>query len=99
MRTNGLGRKVSDEYAVPLCRAHHRELHRAGKEIPWWQSRGIAPLAVAEELWQKSQSGKALNERTGLLDGSPDKPPHRTVNGNGQSLEDSIAGQLAGPLP
>src|SRR4029079_6191319 len=39
-----LGRKVSDEYTVPLCRAHHRELHRAAKEIPWWQSRGIAPL-------------------------------------------------------
>lgn len=54
-----LGRKVSDEYAVPLCRAHHRELHRAGKELAWWQSRGIAPLAAAEALWQKSQSGQA----------------------------------------
>src|SRR5205807_3889082 len=41
-----LGRKVSDEYTVPLCRAHHRELHRAAKELPWWQSLGIAPLAV-----------------------------------------------------
>jgi hypothetical protein len=57
-----LGRKVSDEYTVPLCRAHHRELHRATKEIPWWHSHGIAPLAVAEALWQKSQSGRALNE-------------------------------------
>jgi hypothetical protein len=66
-----LGRKVSDEYAVPLCRAHHRELHRAGKEIAWWQSRGIAPLAVAEALWQKSQSGKALNDQIG----SPEKSP------------------------
>ena len=28
----GLGQKVSDEFTVPLCRAHHRELHRAGKE-------------------------------------------------------------------
>jgi hypothetical protein len=57
-----LGRKVSDEYTVPLCRAHHREVHRAAKELPWWQSRGVAPLAVAETLWQKSQSGEALNE-------------------------------------
>ena len=53
-----LGRKVSDEYTVPLCRAHHREVHRAAKEIAWWQSVGIAPLAVAEALWQKSQSGQ-----------------------------------------
>ena len=29
----GLGQKVSDEFTVPLCRAHHRELHRTGKEI------------------------------------------------------------------
>lgn len=57
-----LGRKVSDEFTVPLCRGHHREVHRAAKEIAWWQSCGIAPLAVAETLWQKSQSGQALNE-------------------------------------
>jgi hypothetical protein len=62
-----LGRKVSDAYTVPLCRAHHREVHRAAKEIPWWQSRGIAPLAVAEALWQNSQSGIALTEPLGPL--------------------------------
>src|SRR5207245_1867680 len=69
-----LGRKVSDEYAVPLCRAHHRELHRAAKEIPWWQSRGIAPLAVAQALWQRSQSGQALNEPSGPLAKPPERP-------------------------
>jgi hypothetical protein len=47
-----LGRKVSDEFTVPLCRTHHREAHRAGKEIEWWQSLGMAPLAVAEAFWQ-----------------------------------------------
>jgi hypothetical protein len=55
-----LGRKVSDEYTVPLCRAHHRELHRAASEILWWQSHTLAPLAVAESLWRQSQSGQAL---------------------------------------
>jgi hypothetical protein len=25
-----LGRKASDEFTVPLCRVHHREVHRAG---------------------------------------------------------------------
>jgi hypothetical protein len=39
-----LGRKVSDEFTVPLCRAHHREAHRASREMAWWQSHGIAPL-------------------------------------------------------
>ena len=47
----GLGQKVSDEFTVPLCRAHHRELHRAGKERDWWSRRGIEPLASARSLW------------------------------------------------
>ncbi len=29
----GSHQKLSDEFTVPLCRAHHRELHRAGKEV------------------------------------------------------------------
>jgi hypothetical protein len=52
-----LGRKVSDEFTVPLCRAHHREAHRSSKEVAWWQSHSIAPLAAAEAFWRKSQSG------------------------------------------
>ena len=31
-----LGRKVSDEFTVPLCREHHNELHRHGNEMAWW---------------------------------------------------------------
>jgi len=37
----GLGQKVSDEFTVPLCREHHRELHRAGKERDWWSRNGL----------------------------------------------------------
>jgi hypothetical protein len=47
----GMGQKVSDEFTVPLCRAHHRELHRAGKEAAWWSKTGIDPLSIARELW------------------------------------------------
>ena len=47
----GLAQKVSDEFTVPLCRAHHRELHRAGKEVDWWSRTGIEPLPIARELW------------------------------------------------
>jgi hypothetical protein len=46
-----LGRKVSDEFTVPLCRQHHQELHRHGNEAAWWANLGIAPLETAKELW------------------------------------------------
>ena len=47
----GLGLKVSDEFTVPLCRAHHRELHRAVQETEWWSRLAIEPLEVARRLW------------------------------------------------
>jgi hypothetical protein len=50
-QSRALGRKVSDEFTVPLCRAHHRELHRCGNEGAWWQKTGIDPLAAARALW------------------------------------------------
>src|SRR5437868_4074786 len=36
-QVRALGRKVSDEFTVPLCRSHHRELHRSGNERGWWK--------------------------------------------------------------
>jgi hypothetical protein len=50
-QSRGLGLKVSDEFSVPLCRAHHRELHRAGKEVDWWTRTGIEPIEPARRLW------------------------------------------------
>jgi hypothetical protein len=50
-----LGRKVSDEFTVPLCRVHHRELHRHGNETAWWRTIKIEPLPVAYRLWQHSR--------------------------------------------
>jgi hypothetical protein len=47
-----LGRKVSDEFTVPVCRVHHRELHRHGDEAAWWQKTKIDPLPIAPRLWQ-----------------------------------------------
>ena len=46
-----LGRKVSDEFTVPLCRGHHRELHRCGDEAEWWKKAGIDPTVGARALW------------------------------------------------
>lgn len=49
-----LGRKVSDEFTVPLCRPHHQALHRHGNEPAWWANLQISPLPVASELWASS---------------------------------------------
>jgi hypothetical protein len=49
-----LGRKVSDEFTVPLCRGHHREAHRCGDEAAWWKKIGIDPNVNARALWLKS---------------------------------------------
>jgi hypothetical protein len=53
-----LGRKVSDEYTVPLCRTHHRQLHRSGNEARWWQAmdRDVDPLEIAKSLWDESHA-------------------------------------------
>jgi hypothetical protein len=49
-----LGRKVSDEFTVPMCRAHHQELHLHGSEAAWWANLNIAPLQIAKQLWHTS---------------------------------------------
>jgi hypothetical protein len=50
-QSRALGRKVSDEFTVPLCRGHHRELHRHGDEAGWWQKLGLDPTSAARTLW------------------------------------------------
>ena len=61
-----LSRKVSDEYMVPVCRAHHRELHRFGDEASWWVGVNIDPLPIALQLWRRSRSfvPEALYQRS-----------------------------------
>jgi hypothetical protein len=51
-----LGLNVSDEFTVPLCRGHHRELHNAGNEQQWWTAHEIDALTVANGMWQRSRS-------------------------------------------
>lgn len=89
-----LGRKVSDEFTVPLCRTHHRAVHRAQKEMQWWLSLRIAPLQVAETLWQQSQSGSATapeqSANSDRLSGL--RPPNRTADQNERVSEVAGAG-------
>jgi hypothetical protein len=53
-QSRAMGRKVSDEFTVPLCRGHHRELHRSGDEAAWWRKQAIDPAAAARALWLES---------------------------------------------
>jgi ERF superfamily len=59
-----LGRKVSDEFAVPLCRTHHRALHRSRDERGWWEQAGIDPIKIARKLWSESR-GMRKRQRFG----------------------------------
>jgi hypothetical protein len=51
-----MGRKSSDKFTVPICRLHHRELHRRGDERAWWDKQGIDPLPVAAALWARTHA-------------------------------------------
>jgi hypothetical protein len=53
----------SDEFAVPLCRTHHRALHRHGDEAAWWTSAGIDSVTIAHRLWQRTRlNGAPIQE-------------------------------------
>ena len=57
-----LGRKVSHEFLVPLCRGHHREAHRSGDEASWWSKAGIDPIGAARTLWTETHPLRAVAE-------------------------------------
>jgi len=62
-----LGRKVSDEFAVPLCRGHHRAAHRSRDERTWWRQAGIDPIKVARRLWKATHRlGQRQSQRPPL---------------------------------
>ena len=55
-----LGLKVSDEFTVPLCRGHHRQLHQAGNEVAWWEGLKINALPTAKGLWEQTRPKSAV---------------------------------------
>jgi hypothetical protein len=57
-----LGRKVSDEFTVPLCRIHHREVHRTEDEAAWWNRFGVDPYSVAAALWAQTRPVRSVAE-------------------------------------
>jgi len=55
IQPRALGRKASDEFAVPLCRVHHRAAHRVTDERAWWKAAGINPITTARRLWKQTR--------------------------------------------
>jgi hypothetical protein len=60
-QSRALGRKVSDEFTIPLCRGHHREVHRSGDEAAWWEKAGIDPT-TARALWLQTHPLPAISD-------------------------------------
>ena len=86
-----LGRRVSDEFIVPVCRVHHRELHRSGNEAAWWRKLNIDPIPIALRLWEQTrtdggQSDPKLWKNARLDEGRTDsKPASQGAAGDGAS--------------
>jgi ERF superfamily len=89
-----LGRKVSDEFAVPLCRGHHRAVHRARDERAWWQQAGIDPLKIARRLWKETHGtekrpfGRAARPHGSASSRNPKDGPAITTTQEQTSLPD-----------
>jgi hypothetical protein len=91
-----IGMKVSDEFTVPLCRGHHRQLHQAGNEVAWWKNFEIDALETARTLWEQTHprgaasnptvdqqtSGENVNSRNAGSEAANINSP--TVKSNGQ---------------
>jgi hypothetical protein len=76
-----LGRKVSDEFTVPLCRGHHREVHGCGDEAAWWIKAGIDPTVPARALWLETHPLPTTSGKTDL-DGTTALPAVSTGDSN-----------------
>jgi hypothetical protein len=81
-----LGRKVSDEFTVPLCRGHHREVHRCGDEAAWWNKTGIDATAAARVLWLKTHPLPAI-KRVDSAAGPESKKRNRSGSSGIQNYE------------
>jgi hypothetical protein len=62
-QTRALGPKVSDEFTVPLCRGHHREVHHCGDEAAWWRNVRMDPVATARALWLETHPFPAVTTK------------------------------------
>ena len=92
LQPRALGRKASDEFAVPLCRSHHRAVHRASDEQAWWKAAGIDPVKVARQLWRQTRLGDGQERHQAGLAARPEtRSIASTPDGTGESRSDRVA--------
>jgi hypothetical protein len=92
LQPRALGRKVSDEFAVPLCRSHHRAVHRAGDEQAWWNAAGIDPVKAARQLWRQTRLNDPQDRH---LMGPPARPETRSIASASDGTKESRSDQTA----
>jgi len=92
LQPRALGRKASDEFAVPLCRSHHRAVHRVSDEQAWWKAAGIDPVKVARQLWRQTRLDDGQERhQTGLV-ARPETPSIASApDGTSESRSDQVA--------
>ena len=91
LQPRALGRKASDEFAVPLCRSHHRAVHRAGDERAWWTAAGIDPVKVACQLWRQTRLNDPHDPQHPSLAVRPETRPIASVSdGTRESRSDQV---------
>ena len=92
LQPRALGRKASDEFAVPLCRSHHRAVHRAGDEQAWWKAAGIDPVKVARQLWRQTRLNDPHDPHQPGLAARPETRPIASASdGTRESRSDQVA--------
>lgn len=64
-QSRALGRKVSDEFTVPLCRG------RCGIEADWWVKVRIDPTDTARALWLLTHLLPSTSMRSDEQEGRP----------------------------
>src|SRR5258708_35044836 len=73
LQPRALGRRASDEFAVPLCCVHHRAVHRARDERAWWRAAGVDPDQVARKLWKDTRIDEGRIEPEGTSQAAADR--------------------------
>jgi hypothetical protein len=92
LQPRALGRKVSDEFAVPLCRTHHRAVHRACDEQAWWKAAGVDPVNVARQLWRQTRLNDPQDRH---LAGPAARSETRSIASASDGMKESRSDQLA----
>jgi hypothetical protein len=93
-----LGRKVSDEFAVPLCRGHHRALHRSRDERAWWRQADIDPIKVARRLWKETRGVSHRRSQPPALTAAPldQTPKNEEISATATPQEETHLPDLPG---